>query len=81
VRTAVHPPAASLDDDPAGSRELIDRLDEMQPQEADFDVCVAQPAACLLLNLNAERQELQRRFDLCQSIPATTRWAESWRAA
>jgi hypothetical protein len=44
VRTAVHPPAASLDDDPAGSRELIDRLDEMQPQEADFDVCVAQLA-------------------------------------
>jgi hypothetical protein len=41
----VRPPAESHDDGPAGSRELIDRLDEMQPQDADFDVCVMQLVA------------------------------------
>jgi len=61
VRTAARPPAASLDDNPAGSRELIDWLEQMQPQDAGFDVCVLQLAACLLLHLDAE--QLMRTAD------------------
>jgi Hemerythrin HHE cation binding domain len=36
--------------------------DEMVPQAADFDACVAQLAACLLPHLDAERQELFPRL-------------------
>jgi hypothetical protein len=36
--------------------------DEMEPQNADIDVCVAQLAACLLPHLDAERQELFPRL-------------------
>ena len=56
------PLLAHLRCDHAGSRELIARLDEMEPLDADFDVCVARLAACLLPHLDAERQELFPRL-------------------
>lgn len=46
----------------AGSLELMAGLDEMQPQDAFFDNCVAQLGARLLPGLDAERVELFPRL-------------------
>jgi hemerythrin-like domain-containing protein len=48
--------------DHAGSRELIARLDELEPQDADYDPTVAVLAAYLLPHMDEEQRELFPRL-------------------
>lgn len=49
----------------ADSRELIARLDEMEPQDGDYDTTVAALADCLLPQLDAEQKMLFPRLRSC----------------